>query len=374
MARIHALFSAILIASTLLPIQPLQSQESTASTLPQTPGVLRAETETGIAKRSSERKAELVERLPEIAIGQKFQARDSLNCIADSSADANECLEGLRWQPSDFAVELEAGSEAEKNERLVRFDSPRPLGNPINDRVAMEWHIARDETFQPLKAPAMIVVHESGSNMVVGRMIARGLCSHGIHTFMMQMPSYGVRRTAQDREATSFLPSLKQAIADARRARDAVSVLPFVDATMIGVQGTSLGGFVTANVAGLDSGFQKYFILLAGGDLADVIFSGQKDAAKVREKLERAGATREMILENVRQIEPLRLAHRVQAQHTWLYSGKYDDVVPPASSFAFAKAAKLPTSHHIEMPVNHYSGILLMPKVLTEISTEMGVH
>ena len=282
-------------------------------------------------------------------------------------------MEGLTWKPAEFEVVLQDGSKEQANERLVRFPSPKPLGNAINDMVAMEWHIVRDDDGKPTRAPAMVVVHESGSGMNVGRIIARGLAAHGMHTFMLQMPSYGVRKGTQDRDVTSFLPSLKQAIADVRRARDAVAALPFVDDRMIGVQGTSLGGFVTASVSGLDAGFQRNFILLAGGNLQEVIFSGQKDAAKVRERLEKAGATREQIIEHARQIEPLRLAHRVRPEVTWLWSGKFDDVVPPPCSFAFAKAAKLTAEHHIEMPVNHYSGILIMPKILDDIAKEMVI-
>lgn len=332
-----------------------------------------APADTAQPTRSSEIKAEQLKLVPELAVGKNFQSRDTLDCGQERSADAQECLQGLLWKPAEFDVILQDGSKEQGNERLVRFPSPTPLGNAINDMVAMEWHIARDEAGKPTKAPAMVVVHESGSGMTVGRIIARGLSAHGMHTFMLQMPSYGVRKATQDRDVTSFLPSLKQAIADVRRARDAVASLPFVDDRMIGVQGTSLGGFVTASVSGLDAGFQRNFILLAGGNLQEVIFSGQKDAAKVRERLEKAGATREQIIEHARQIEPLRLAHRVRPEVTWLWSGKFDDVVPPACSFAFAKAAKLTSEHHIEMPVNHYSGIILMPKILDDIAKEMVI-
>jgi dienelactone hydrolase len=325
----------------------------------------------GATIRSSERNAEIIKAIPEIVVGAKFSSRDTINCGEDDSADAAECLAGLTWEPADFEIHLQDGSSQEKFERLVRFPSPTPLGSEAGDLVAMEWHIARDDSGNPIEAPAVVVVHESGSGMTVGRMIARGLRSHGLHTFMLQMPSYGVRRLSKEREVTSFLPSLKQAIADVRRARDAVAVLPFVDERIVGVQGTSLGGFVTATVSGLDAGFQRNFILLAGGNLPEVIFQGKKDAAKVRERLENAGVSREQIMEHARQIEPLRLAHRVRPEVTWLFSGQFDDVVPPACSHAFAKAASLPADHHIEMPVNHYSGVVLLPKVLKDIATAM---
>ncbi len=43
-------------------------------------------------------------------------------------------------------------------------------------------------------------------------------------------------------------------------------------------------------------------------------------------------------------IEPLRLAHRVDPRRTWLFSGKYDDVVPPSSA---QKLSKLRRSNNL---------------------------
>lgn len=320
----------------------------------------------------------VLEGIDDLAIDKQFIATDSLDCGKEDSDDARQCLEGLSWKPAKFQVRLTQGKESDKMDRMVRFDSPQPLGDSTNDLVALEWYMAIDSQGRPVKAPAMIVVHESGSGMTVGRIIAKGLRAHGLHAFMMQMPGYGVRKSqtiteahSKEGEALKLIPAMKQAIADARRARDAVSVLPYVDSSLIGIQGTSLGGFVTASVGGFDAGFDRVFVLLAGGDLNQVIFNGAKDAAEVRKRLEEAGATREMIMEGTRHIEPLRIAHRIRPEITWLYSGKFDDVVPPACSHALAKAAKLPPEHHIEMPVDHYSGALLMPKILLEMAKIM---
>ena len=126
-----------------------------------------------------------------------------------------------------------------------------------------------------------------------------------------------------------------------------------------------------ARVAGLDRGYGRIFVLLAGGNLADVVQSGNKDAAKLRAQLEAVGITGEQIRELSRPIEPLRLAHRIDAEQLWLYSGKYDDVVPPASSFAFANAANLSEGHHIEMFADHYSGVIYLPMVIQEIRKNM---
>jgi dienelactone hydrolase len=306
----------------------------------------------------------------ELGVGSKFAATDTLECGEESSKDAQECLAKLSWPKTTFAVRLEA-AEPGSGSYLVRFPSARPVGNSTNDLVAMEWFVARDSKNAICRAPAIVVVHESGRRMTVGRFIARGLNGQGLHAFLLHLPGYGARRVEELPKLDLLLPALQQAIADVRRARDAVAALPFVDPSVIGVQGTSLGGFVTSTVAGLDDGYDRVFILLAGGNLHEVVLNGSKDAAKTREKLFAAGVTEDQIKEFARHVEPLRLAHRINPTETWLYSGKYDDVVPPRCSLALAKAARLPEGHHIELAANHYSGIIYLPQVLQQIHQRM---
>jgi dienelactone hydrolase len=302
--------------------------------------------------------------------GAKFTANDSISLDIDPMPDAKECLAGLRWKPDAFPVTCES-VEGEHGDLLVRFPSAVPSGDTVNDNVCLEWYVAKDAAGKPTTARAVVVVHESGRGMTVGRIFARGLAAQGLHTFMVQMPGYGVRRSESTGKPELMLNSMKQAVADVRRARDAVVCMPLVDDKIVGVQGTSLGGFVTSTVAGMDDGFDRVYILLAGGNLHDVVLSGAKDAAKVRERLESLGINGDKVRELARPVEPLRLAHRINPKTTWLYSGKYDDVVPPKCSFALAEAAKLPEGHHIEMPADHYSGIVFLPSVMVEISKSM---
>lgn len=306
-----------------------------------------------------------------LELGAKFAASDSLDCGTEAVADARECLASLAWTPGEFVVHLEA-AEPGCGDWLVRFPSARPIGNDLNDLAAMEWFAPRGADGEIRTAPAIVVVHESGRRMTVGRIVARGLSGLGLHAFLLQLPGYGARRDEKLSDIERGLNSMQQAIADVRRARDAVVALPLVDDSVIGVQGTSLGGFVTATVAGLDRGYDRAFILLAGGDLQEVVLNGAKDAAKVRRKLAAAGVTEEQIKELAREVEPLRLAHRIDPTTTWLYSGKFDDVVPPRCSLALASAAKLPDGHHIEMEADHYSGIIYLPSLLKQMAEEMA--
>lgn len=208
--------------------------------------------------------------------------------------------------------------------------------------------------------------------MTVGRLFARGLRLQGLHAFLLHLPYYGERRTGDKRPRdANVVTGMRQAIADVRRARDAVAALPMIDTSHIGLQGTSLGGFVSATSACLDHGYDSVFLMLAGGDLYNLIENGEKDAAKVRETLAEAGLSGEKLRLLAWTIEPTRVAHRLDPQRTWLYSASHDTVVPPKNAIALAKAAHLDKQHHIPMLANHYSGIVYLPTVLADIHKQI---
>lgn len=303
--------------------------------------------------------------------GEEFKSTDTLAPGVELSEDAKACLDGLVWQPADFKVKCLEPRE-QQGDLKIQFPSPRPSGNSTNDTVTLEWYMARDEAKAPITAPAVVVVHESGSAMTVGRMFARGLRLHGIHTFMIQLPYYGDRRANGKRPTgEKLVPLIRQAVADVRRARDTVAALPLVEKDNISLQGTSLGGFVAATTAGLDDGFDQVFIVLAGGGLYDVIQNGEKDAAKFREALTKAGLTGDKLKAVIAAIEPTRIAHRIDPATTWLYTAKFDKVVAPENSRLLARTAKLDPSHHFEMLANHYSGVIYLPYLLTHIQQQI---
>ncbi len=303
----------------------------------------------------------------ELFEAKTFVATDSLDIGAEPSADALTCLKGLVWNRESFEVRLETAHEHE-GDWLVRFPSARPIGNVVNDLVALEWYQACDSTGEPVAAPAVVVVHESGSGMTVGRLIAKSLRSRGLHAFLLQLPYYGIRRGEGPKPSGAQLAeALCQSVVDARRARDAVAALPLIQDSSISLQGTSLGGFVTATAAGLDRAYQHVFILLAGGDLYGVLANGAKDAVKVREAMMSDGMTENGFREMLQRIEPLRLAHRVDPQQVWLFSGLYDEVVPQKNSVLLAQAAGLDDQHHVKMMANHYSGIIFLPFVTAQM-------
>jgi len=72
-------------------------------------------------------------------------------------------------------------------------------------------------------------------------------------------------------------------------------------------------------------------------------------------------AADERIAEVLGAIEPLRVAHRLAPGRTWLYSGLFDDVVPPEHSQRLAEA-------HATRPAGRHAGGMLTPPVFARRS------
>jgi len=303
--------------------------------------------------------------------GKLYPARDTLEIGEETDEDARECLRGLCWPPSSFEVRIRAPQQKERGDAVIIFPSPLSVREDESAQVYLEWTMARTADGAIADAPAVVVVHESGRNMSVGRLIAEGFAQRGIHAFLIQLPGYGSRRWKQREVDALRLKSIPQGVADVRRAHDAVAALPHIRKDNLSLQGTSLGGFIASTAAGIDRCYQNVFLLLSGGDVFSVLQNGDRDAARLRQTAVEAGLDETALRALVWQIEPNRLAHRVDPEHTWLYSGVFDTIVPIENGRSFAAAAKLPESHHVLLPVDHFAGFLILPAVLDKMAEQM---
>ncbi len=303
-----------------------------------------------------------------------FGANDTFIDPRDDNAATQKALTGLTWKAGKFEVTCEAASEATADKRdpmlaeydaLVRFPSPFPNGDKLNDTVVMEWFAARDKDGKPVKAPAMVVLHILDSRMTVARIFARAFAKEGIHAFVMQMPHYGRRRAPGLKpDAKMLVEGVRQAVADARRARDAIAALPNIEAARIGIQGTSLGGFICTAAGSLDDCFNPVLPTLAGADLPELFKNGKNEVAKIREQARKMGLTDETFTAMIQQVDPLLLCHRMNPKKTFLYNAEHDEVIPAANAKALANAAKSPSEQHVWMIGGHVSCIVHLPEVI----------
>ncbi len=297
---------------------------------------------------------------------ENFAAQDTLQVQVAETADARDMLRNLVWTPQPFAVTRTAGEQG--CDWLVSFPSPRPQGDQINDRVVMEWYAAMDEKGKPIKAPAMVIVHILDGRMLVARTIARTFAFNGIHSFVIHLPYYGRRRPPGHADDFAAMPARwKQGIADVRRGKDAVAALPHVNKQRIGLQSTSLGGFVATVAGSVDNAFDPVFLVLAGADLHGMFLNGERDTAKIRAQLAHAGFTPDNLRQFVWQVEPSRVANRLDPRRTWLFSAIDDTVVPAANARVLAETARLDEQHHIWLTGDHYTCAMHLPRITMDM-------
>jgi hypothetical protein len=305
-----------------------------------------------------------------VPIHAEFEVSDT----AFTKAERNLCegetevLANLRWEPGTFSASIRQEGDGD---RSVHFPSPLPQGNSIFDAATMDWYFARDRRGEIKQAPAVVVLDIlQGGNLVAG-FIAKTLSKHGLHAFVLHLPQNGRRRKPDAKhDWSAFLPSLRQGAGDARRARDVVAGLPMVTATAttgVSLQGTSLGGFVATLAGSIDGVFDSTVLALTGGDVYGVLSQGKMDAARVRQHLRDAGYTDNKLREYLWNIEPLRVAHRLNAKKTWLFSARYDQVVPAPNGKKLAQAIGLDFNHHRQFAGCHYTCVISAPRLLSEM-------
>ncbi|MFW6060683.1 MAG: alpha/beta hydrolase family protein [Phycisphaeraceae bacterium] len=289
-----------------------------------------------------------------------YDARDTLNAAADTAPAAQAILEAVTWEPADFTVRVTPSSTGDYAAR-VTFRSPMADDDDQRQLVWMRWYAARDGDGQLIEAPAVVVVHTLHPQMIIGSAIARSFAQQGLHAFLLEMPGYGARRDAGRVPGLVALDAGAQAVAEVRRARDAVAALPKVTDGAIALQGTSLGGFVAAVAGALDGAFEPVLLLLAGADGFDVLRNGAADAARLRELAHAAGHDDAALRDMLEPMDPRHVAHRLDARHTWLFSARDDRVVPRRNSDLLAEAIGLGDGHHVQLAGGHYTSLLLLP-------------
>lgn len=300
---------------------------------------------------------------PAIALepADSFLVSDTLEPRPEEAEAAKQALAALLWEPQEFEVSYEAVGRAGVHGTLS-FASPRPVERERQDRINLDWYPARDESGQIRSAPAVLVVHSLHPQLLMARMIARSLSAQGVHAFVIELPGYGRRIDGRPKyTGVTALEHAAQGVADIRRAADVVAAVPAVADGRVALQGTSLGGFFATGAAAIDARFDGVFLFLSGGNCFDVLTSGGKDARRLRQSMENVGYDDDRLRELIDPVEPLVLAHRLDAERTYLFTARGDEVVTAANSKRLARAIGLDEKHHVEYDGNHYTSLLLLP-------------
>ena len=273
----------------------------------------------------------------------------------------------FRLDSATFRFELEPLREtAAYKVSALRFPSPIETPDLENNTVHAEY-------FQPKvsgKRPAVIVLHILGADFALSRFLAARLADRGVAALFVKLPYYGERRPAgQDRRFLSVdiprsVQSMRQGVCDVRRAASWLATRQNVDTAKLGITGISLGGIVSALAAEVDPTLNQTALMLAGGDLAHILWT-MPEGAKYRQLWIDSGRTKEDLAALTLPFDPVTHAGRLRGKRVFMLAGNVDEVIPPESALALWKAAGKPPIHW--MDCGHYSAAGYLLPAMREV-------
>jgi dienelactone hydrolase len=283
------------------------------------------------------------------------------------TADEANVPAQFQLKAAKFAFEMELIRETPAYcVSTVRFPSPIETPDVENNTVHAEY-------FQPTgqgKRPAVIVLHILGADFALSRYLAARLADRGVAALFLKLPYYGERRPPGDDkrflsvDIQRSVLSMQQGVCDVRRASAWLASRPEVDASKLGITGISLGGIVSALAAAVDPTLNQTALLLAGGDLANVLWE-MPEGAKYRQMWIDSGRTKADLQTLTLPFDPVTYAGRLRGKRVFMMAGNIDEVVPPASALALWKAAGKPPIRW--MDCGHYSAAGYLLPAMREV-------
>ncbi len=276
----------------------------------------------------------------------------------------NSVPERFRLEGAVFPFESELLRTTPKySVEAVRFPSPIVTPDKENNTVHAEY-------FRPVgdgKHTAVVVLHILGADFALSRYLAARLADRGVAALFVKLPYYGERRPqGGDQRFLSAniersVLSMRQGVCDVRRAAAWLAGRPEVDPARLGVTGISLGGIVSSLAVAIDPALSQGAFLLAGGDLAHVLWD-MPEGRKYRALWIESGRTFEDLKTLTDPYDPVTYAHRLVGKRVLMMAGNVDEVVPPEAARALWSAAGKPPIRWLDC--GHYSAAgYLLPAV-----------
>jgi dienelactone hydrolase len=249
----------------------------------------------------------------------------------------------------------------------LKFPSPIRTPEPENNVVHAEY-------FAPQgfgrNRPGVVVLHILGADFPLSRYVAARLAERGTAALFVKLPYYGERRPATGGLSSKrFLSSdidrtvtaMRQGVCDVRRALCWLASRPEVDGSRLGITGVSLGGIVAALAAAVDPAIRQAAFLLAGGDLATILWS-MPEGAKFRAWWLQSGRTLSDLKALTDPFDPLNYAQGLSGKRMLMIAGKVDEVIPERSTVLLWEAAGRPPIKWYDC--GHYSAVgFLLPGI-----------
>jgi len=257
--------------------------------------------------------------------------------------DEDKLPESYRLTPATFAYRMRRIAGDQKIDiHDVQFPSPVESPHPQNNTVHAEYFVPKGGG----RRPGVVVLHILDGRFIVARMVSRFLAERGAAVLFVKMAYYGPRRpkaiTRWPFGSAAFLErAWRQSVLDIRYARAWLASRPEVDPERTAITGISLGGIVAALAGAIETRFQRVALVLAGGDLATIVYESP-ETRRFRDQWVAAGGTKEKLTELVRNVDPLTHADRLKGRDVLMINGSQDRVIPTPCTVRLWKAAGKP--------------------------------
>lgn len=280
-----------------------------------------------------------------------------------------------------FSYEIVSAKPAESFKILaLRYPSPFQTPYENNNTIHAEYYLPNACEQDKTPRPAFICLHILNGNFEIARTFCVNFASRGIPALMMMLPYYGPRRPANhnkimrsEQAADYFLDAAEQAMLDLRRTFDLLASRPEIDPNKIGVLGVSLGGITAARALGREPRFYKGVLMLAGGDLPNLI--GHSKESRFVERIFKKGKGQEQaaLLDKLKSIDPIatadKLKSRAKAGKIMMINAENDEVMPRRCTTKLAEAMGLTEKDiHWIKGAGHYSSAVALPAMLKKVA------
>lgn len=298
---------------------------------------------------------------------ETFSAMDAPIQLESAKGEAAAWLKSFDVPPRQFDYTLQLLQNDDDRVSVYRlvFDSPVKSPFPENNVVPAELYLPKGRNGSAV--PAAIVLDILYGNAVVPRALARGLASQGVAALYVPMAYYNARRPKGDahikwigEDPSRAIEPIRQTVMDIRRAKAILASRPEVDPTRIGITGVSLGGIMASLASGVDGTFWRVCPILAGGDLAHMIFHAP-ETRKVKAKLVDKGFDQQTLEPVMAPVEPLHFATRIDPSRCLMINARKDEVIPSDCTLALWQAIGKPTL--LWLPSGHYTAAWYLPTI-----------
>jgi dienelactone hydrolase len=291
-------------------------------------------------------------------------------------ADQSTIPERYRLEARTFAYEMDLKCDLPQDGiRICRLRFPSPV-----ESACIENNTVHAEYYRPRGAgpfPAVIVLDITGGDQSLSRAICTHLARNGIAGLFVQMAYYGPRRPPGSKlrllsmDIPATMEAVRQTVLDLRCATAWMASRTELDATRLGILGTSLGSFIGTLTAEMEPRLGKVAVLLGGGGLVDGYYD-HPQAAPYRKIWEAIGGTREMVARALAPVDPLTCAANLRDRKVLILAGKRDDIVPPKMAEALWAASG--KQKIVWFDCTHYGAVVYIAKALDLIVKHFGAE